>query len=72
MKNQILALFAILAVLGLTATGAQAHAVHGHGHGHGGHFRHHHEFRGGQWYDWDGWDDDACVVVPGFSLNFNL
>ena len=74
MKNQILALFAILAVLGLTATGAQAHTVHGFGHGHGhghGHFRHHHEFRNGEWCDWDD-DDDAGVGLPGFFINLNL
>jgi hypothetical protein len=80
MKNQILALFAILALFGLTATGAQAH-THGGGHGgsHGGHGfahnhgygRHHHEFRNGQWYDWDD-DDDASVLIPGFSINLNL
>ena len=72
MKTQILSLLVLLALFGFTATGAEAHTVHGfHGHGHG-HFHHHHYFNNGQWYDYDDDCDLDCVAAPGFVIHINL
>jgi hypothetical protein len=71
MKNTILSLLVLVGLFGLTATGAQAHPIHGHSHGGHAHFAHYHQhYYNGIWYDCD---DDDCVVVPGgFSLHINL
>ena len=79
MKNQILALLVLVTLFGFTITGAQAHTIQGpsHGSAHGlargpghgpGHFNQNRYYHNGLWYAYPG----AWLVVPGFSIGFNL
>ena len=66
MKNKLFSLLVLLAVLGVTATAAEAHPWNHHGYGYCGY--HHHCFYGNRWYDY--YDD--CPGNGGFFLQIGL